>query len=119
MSPETTEALRVGREHFNAQRFFEAHEAWETAWRREAGLDRSLLQALIMVAAGCVKATRGEPRGTMKLLTSAAELLPAFHDDAGLNLEMFGSSVRQAVTAAEAWNAGGAALVPTFTLDAS
>lgn len=119
MSPETTEALRIGREHFNAQRFFEAHEVWETAWRREAGFDRSLLQALIMVAAGCVKATRGEPRGTMKLLASGAEMLPAFHDEAGLNLEAFGNSVRQAATAAAQWNDGGAALVPTFTLDAS
>lgn len=118
MSPETTEALRVGREHFNAQRFFEAHEVWETAWRREAGLDRTLLQALIMVAAGCVKATRGEPRGAVKLLTSAAQLLPATHDEAGLNLETFGSAVRQAVTAAEQWNAGGAPLLPAFTLDA-
>lgn len=119
MTPETAQALKVGREHFNAQRFFEAHEVWETAWRREAGLDRTLLQALIMVAAGCVKATRAEPRGTMKLLVSGAELLPAFHDEAGLNLEGFAASVRQAVTVAERWNGGGAALVPTFTLDAS
>ena len=58
MSPETTEALRAGRELFNARAFFEAHEVWEVAWRSEgAGPDKQLLQALILVAALSIAAT--------------------------------------------------------------
>ena len=28
---------RLGRKHFNAGRFFPAHEAWETAWKQARG----------------------------------------------------------------------------------
>ena len=37
-SPKTGERLARGRELFNAGRYFEAHEAWENAWREETGL---------------------------------------------------------------------------------
>lgn len=117
VSPETGNALRDGRARFNAREFFEAHETWEAAWRREGGPDRVLLQALIMVAAACVKATRGEPRGTVKLFTSALELLPAMHDEAGLALEAFRVKVEAALVEAQRWNEGGAPFVPAFTLD--
>lgn len=117
VSPETEKALRDGRARFNARQFFEAHETWETAWRRDGGPDRLLLQALIMVAAACVKATRGEPRGTVKLLSSALELMPVTHDEAGIALEDFRAKVEAALVEAKRWNEGGAPLVPAFTLD--
>lgn len=118
VSPETGQALRDGCARFNAREFLEAHEAWETAWRRDDGPDRVLLQSLIMVAAACVKATRGEPRGTVKLLTSALELMPATHDEAGLSLEDFRVKVEAALVEAQRWHEGGAPFVPAFTLQA-
>ena len=117
VSPETEKALSDGRARFNAGQFFEAHETWETAWRRDGGPDRLLLQALIMVAAACVKATRGEPRGTVKLLTSALELVHSGHDEAGLALDEFRVKVEAALGEAQRWQEGGAPLVPVFTLD--
>lgn len=117
MSPETSNALRDGRARFNSRQFSEAHETWEAAWRREGGPDRLLLQSLIIVAAACVKAARGEPRGTFKLLTSALELLPAVHDDAGLSLEDFRVKLESALADAQRWQDGGAQLVVAFTLD--
>lgn len=117
VSPETEKALRAGCARFNARQFFEAHETWESAWRRDGGPDRLLLQALIMVAAACVKATRGEPRGTVKLLTSALELMPPSHDEAGLALDEFRVKVETALAEAQRWHDGGAPLVPAFTLE--
>lgn len=117
VSPETGQALRDGCARFNARQFIEAHETWETAWRRDGGPDRLLLQALIMVAAACVKATRGEPRGTVKLLTSALELMPAGQDEAGLALDEFRVKVEAALVEAQRWRDGGAPLVPAFSLD--
>lgn len=117
MAPDTSNALSVGRARFNARQFSEAHETWEAAWRREGGPDRLLLQSLIMVAAGCVKATRAEPRGTVKLFTSALELLPTSHDEAALALDDFRAKVEAALVEAQRWNEGGAPLVPSFTLE--
>lgn len=116
MSPETTEALRAGRELFNARAFFEAHEVWEVAWRAEgAGPDKQLLQALILVAAGCHKATKGEPTGTLKLLTAALGKLapfPAKHE--GLALDELREGVAAIRDQAERWAEGEAA--PTLSL---
>lgn len=117
VSPETEKALRDGCARFNAREFFEAHETWETAWRRDGGPDRLLLQALIMAAAACVKATRGEPRGTVKLLTSALELMPETHDEAGLALDDFRVKVEAALVEAQRWHEGGPPFVPAFTLE--
>ncbi|MGH9748739.1 MAG: DUF309 domain-containing protein [Candidatus Polarisedimenticolia bacterium] len=69
------DALRLGVALFNDGRFFEAHEAWEDAWRVERGDTALFLQGLIQVAAGFVKWQRGEPRGmTLNLAKGAAKL---------------------------------------------
>jgi len=48
---------------FNHERFFEAHEIWEEAWRAFPGDPAYFLHGLIQIAAGFVKLQRGEPRG--------------------------------------------------------
>lgn len=117
MDPQTRTALSDGLTLFNAGQHFEAHEVWEVAWRREAGVDRPLLQALIMLAAACVKATRNEPRGAVKLLGATLEVLPAFHEDAGLDLSRLRSDVEQARALAQQWLDGaGSAWAPTLKL---
>lgn len=116
MDAQTRTALLDGQARFNAGQHFEAHEAWEVAWRREGGPDRLLLQGLIMVAAACVKASRSEPRGTVKLLGAALEVLPLAHVPSGLDLERFRSDVVAAYALAKAWLDGGAAWAPRLTL---
>lgn len=111
MKPETAEALRAGRALFNQRRYFDAHEVWEVAWRKEEGEIRALLQALILVAAGCHKASVNEPRGTAKLLGTAVTKLAAFPA-----LDEFGQSVAKALADAERWQSGGEPLVPSFLL---
>ena len=39
----TRRALAEGSRHFDAGRYFEAHEVWEDAWRVEEGEARRLL----------------------------------------------------------------------------
>lgn len=56
---------------FDAGCFFEAHEVWEEAWRREAGERRRLLQGLILVAAGWLKRDAGKARGAWNLFSRA------------------------------------------------
>ena len=64
---------RLGREHFNARRFFPAHEAWETAWKqaRDTG-DAEFFKGLSQLGAGYVHLLRGNRHGTVRLLRRAA-----------------------------------------------
>lgn len=49
---------------FNDERFWDAHEAWEEAWKHETDPQRRLfLQGIIQVAAALVHWQRGNGRG--------------------------------------------------------
>jgi uncharacterized protein len=52
-----------GLQLFNAGRFFECHEVWELVWKRSAGVEKTLLQALIQAAAALLHLERGNFRG--------------------------------------------------------
>ena len=67
------ELLEEGRAHFNGGRFFEAHERWEAAWLVETGPSKFLLQGLIQIAAGFLKARQGQAAGAVRLLESGVE----------------------------------------------
>ena len=68
----------AGVRHFNAGRFFEAHEAFEDLLDEVETDDRwDLLVALIQVAVGYHKAASGHP-GSNKMLRLGAEKLAPF-----------------------------------------
>jgi len=63
---------RLGIEHFNAGRFFPAHEAWETAWKQAKGTgDEEFFKGLSQLGAGYVHYRRGNPHGAHTLLRRA------------------------------------------------
>jgi hypothetical protein len=47
--------------YFNAERYWECHEALESIWRPARGKERLLLQGMILVCAAMVHVQRGEP----------------------------------------------------------
>jgi predicted metal-dependent hydrolase len=104
----TRRALQRGLELFNERRFWEAHEAWEAAWRVEAGEVRQLLHGLIQIAAGYFKAlVQGRPRAAAKLLASGlAKLEPIPDSLASLELGPLRRAVGLGVEAANAWARG-------------
>ncbi|HYE77871.1 MAG TPA: DUF309 domain-containing protein, partial [bacterium] len=51
IEPAYLEGIRL----FNGGCFFEAHEAWESAWLRAEGRERMFYQGLIQAAAAFVK----------------------------------------------------------------
>jgi len=69
-----------GVELFNAQRFWDAHEAWEEPWLTATGEERQFLQGLIQLAAAYVHVQRGTFRGGVRLFDSAFEKLEPFPD---------------------------------------
>lgn len=53
---------------FNAARYHEAHEIWESLWNDVDGEARVLCRALLTIAAGYAKLDVGEVNGARKLL---------------------------------------------------
>jgi predicted metal-dependent hydrolase len=104
----TLRAIQEGLELFNAGRFWEAHEAWEAAWLVEDGDVRQMLQGLIQVAAGYLKAlVQRRPRAAAKLLASGlAKLEPIPDSLAALRLEPLRRAVANGIDAARAWERG-------------
>ena len=89
-----SESLEDGRRLFNAGRFFEAHERWEEAWLRESGKSRLLLQGLIQIAAGFLKARQGNAGAAVRLLEAGAARVAAAGPPA--ELTAFCGAVRHA-----------------------
>lgn len=58
----------MGVEHFNAGRFFQAHECWETAWHMAPEADRDFWQGITQIAVGFTHHGRGNLNGAMTLL---------------------------------------------------
>lgn len=63
--------------HFNATRFFESHEDWETIWHECDGAHRLFVQGLIQLAAAFHHVDHGTASGLVKLLRSSCEKLAA------------------------------------------
>jgi uncharacterized protein len=64
---------RLGAEHFNAGRYFHAHEAWETAWKQARDTpDAEFFKGLSQLGAGYTHLLRGNRHGAFTLLRRAA-----------------------------------------------
>ena len=61
-----------------AGRYFEAHEAFEDAWRAAPPEERDFFQGLVHVAVAWYQAGRGNRRGCERQLDKAARRLAAF-----------------------------------------
>ena len=70
---------RLGIEHFNAERFFPAHEAWETCWKQRKETDEAeFFKGLSQLGAGYVHLLRGNPHGAFTLLRRGAGRIREF-----------------------------------------
>jgi predicted metal-dependent hydrolase len=108
VTPTPWAALARGAELFNQGQFWEAHEAWEDLWLELDDEPKLFVQGLIQVAAGYYKATvQRQPRGCVKLLTTALEKLdPAPADFLGVETRALLPAVRRTLAEAQRWLAG-------------
>ncbi len=84
-SAERKKKFEEGLAHFNAEKFFEAHEFWEEIWLVEPEPDKTFLQGLIQVTAAFHHYQRSNPEGAESLLASGIVKLSRFpHDHYGL-----------------------------------
>lgn len=70
-----------GIEHFNAGRYFDAHEVWEEIWLRSSGDTKVFYQMLIQAAVALYHYERGNARGARGMhanVVDKLERLPSF-----------------------------------------
>ena len=79
LSPQQIDWLNAGVEHFNAGRFWHAHEDWEHLWKSLKGVAGQELvdgvQGLIQIAAMLLNHERKKVRGVTNLWTKASAKL--------------------------------------------
>ena len=75
-----TTGMEAGIAHFEAERFFEAHEVWEDYWREEHRPVRELYQALVQIASAFIQHRRKKLVGAKWLLNRAFFHLERFPD---------------------------------------
>jgi hypothetical protein len=76
--PPFAPAFLRGIAHFNAQEFWEAHEAWEELWLASESDLGEFLQGMIQLAAAYHHVRRGTLRGAVRLFDAALRRLDAF-----------------------------------------
>ena len=111
------DALARGADLFNRGQYWEAHEAWEDLWLELEDEQKLFVQGLIQVAAAGHKAfAQHQPRGCVKLLSTALEKLEACPADfLGVETGRFIPALRRMLAEAERWLDGEvAALHPTL-----
>jgi uncharacterized protein len=102
------EVLGRGAALFNQGLYWEAHEAWEELWLELEDEPKLFVQGLIQVAAGYHKATvQMQPRGCVKLLTTALQKLDASPPDfLSVETRRLLPAVRRTLAEAHRWLAG-------------
>jgi uncharacterized protein len=74
----TDAAFKAGLQAIRDERYFEAHEELELAWRDSAAGERDFFQGLVHVAVAWYQAGRGRPVATASQLEKAARRLAPF-----------------------------------------
>jgi predicted metal-dependent hydrolase len=76
LHPHAEEGLRL----FNAEKYFEAHEALEVAWLEEKGKVRDLYRGILQVGVTYLHITRGNFNGAVKVYKRSQRWLESWSD---------------------------------------
>jgi hypothetical protein len=82
-----SELLREGIDLFNQERFWEAHEALEEIWHPATGVDRDIIQGLILAAAALVHYQKNEINVYVSILGRAKDKLGTVDEFKGIDIK--------------------------------
>jgi hypothetical protein len=93
------EAVRLGVDLFNEERYWESHEALESAWRTAIDVEKEILHALILIAASLVHLQKNEPQVTLSIMKRASLILSGEQGSyKGIDLDQLRANVNYMVT---------------------
>jgi hypothetical protein len=97
---EAGEAIREGILLFNEERFWESHEALESAWRRASGADKEILQGIILLAAAFVHLQKNEIAVSLSVMGRVHSKLTGYHSEHfGINIDNLRDDVSRMILA--------------------
>ena len=80
------EILREGVQLFNEERFWESHEVLERIWHPSKGVERDIIQGMILTAAALVHAQKNRTETSLNMLRKAMDKLGTTDDYEGVDL---------------------------------
>jgi len=89
------ETLREGIDLFNQERFWEAHEILEEIWHPATGVERDIIQGLILTAAALVHYQKNEKAVCVSILGRAMEKLGKLDNFKGLDIRRLRTDIEQ------------------------
>jgi uncharacterized protein len=89
------ETLREGIDLFNQERFWEAHEVLEEIWHPATGVDRDVIQGLILTAAAFVHYQKDEKTVCLSILERAMIKLGTVDNFNGLDIKRLRAGIEQ------------------------
>lgn len=93
---ERGEQFQQGVDQFNAGKFFDAHESWETIWLKAPEPDKIFLQGITQVTAAFHHHSQGNREGAESLLQKGLQKLEQFPADyRGVRLEKLREELRK------------------------
>jgi predicted metal-dependent hydrolase len=114
------EALARGIDHFNAGRYFQAHEAWEEGWHPAPEGERDFWQGLTQVAVGLTHRLRGNAHGSATLLRRGAKRLKPYGEThMGIHIGEISAFAADAADRVEREGVDASIDVPTISKTAS
>ncbi len=78
---EKEKAVKLGVDLFNEERYWESHEALESAWRKSSGLETEILQGIILLAAALVHLQKNETDVALSVMRRACGKLSNYERD--------------------------------------
>jgi uncharacterized protein len=107
LTPEENHRLAI--EHFDAGRYFPAHEAWETVWKQSKGSpDEEFFKGLSQLGAGYTHYRRGNPHGTHVLMRRALSRITRYGPShQGIDLHRLSAEVERQAEKVEAADLAG------------
>jgi predicted metal-dependent hydrolase len=103
---------RLAMEHFDAGRFFPAHEAWETVWKQSKGTpDEEFFKGMSQLGAGYTHYRRGNLHGTHVLIRRALSRITRYGGrHQGIDVERLATEIERHAEAVEAADTAGEAM---------
>ncbi len=95
-----SEALKEGVQLFNEERFWESHEVLEQVWREAKGVEREVLQSVILTAAALVHLQKGESDTSLSILRRARPKMNQEPETEFLDLKSLRASVDEILESA-------------------
>ena len=110
LPPEENHRLAI--EHFDAGRFFPAHEAWETVWKQSKGTeDEEFFKGMSQLGAGYTHYRRGNLHGTHVLIRRALSRITRYGDThQGIDVAALAEEIEKHAELVEKADAAGEAM---------